>query len=288
MQQQVLPLSLRATAFLLSSLSKPLPGITARLFYRLYCTPPSRKLRPVQLEMRKTARVEQVSLTGYPFDNTPLRITTYRWGSAPRKVLLLHGWGGSPFDFRHMVTALHDSGYEVLTYDAPAHGDSSGKRTNLIQWMHVLQQLISREGPVHAVIGHSLGALNAALTMARKDTQVPRLVMMSSALNAPAFFQEAFDLFRIDAGVMPVLQRLIRDRLHEDLEEMNLFRYISRIKSDRILIAYDTNDQIAKAGEIDAFVQAYPGIHPLKISGEGHFRIMRDEAVIKGVLEFLQ
>jgi len=288
MQQQVLPFSLRMSAFVLSMLGKPFPGLTARVFYSMYSTPPKRKLRSTQLAVKDTALVEQVTCSRYPFDERPLRLTLYRWGSSGKKVWLLHGWGGSPFDFRHMIHALVAAGYEVIAFDAPAHGASQGKKTNLVQWMHVLEQLLQRSGEVHGVIGHSLGGLNAALTLVHKPVQVPRLVMVSAAVSAPVFFNETFRQFRIPQQVMPRVQQLITEKLRDNLQELDLFRHIGRIKAGRILMAYDENDHLVKQEQINTFLQQYPSIQSLKIKGEGHFRIMRNEAVISRVLAFLE
>ncbi|PSL46686.1 alpha/beta hydrolase family protein [Chitinophaga niastensis] len=287
MQQQVLPLSLRMAGVFLSAMSRPFPGITARLFYRLYCTPPARKLRATHEQLRDTAITHQLQVTSYPFDYTPLPIVTYKWGNTGPKVLLLHGWGGSPFDFKQLITTLLESGYQVVTYDGPAHGASGGKRTNLVQWMHVLEQVIKKEGPLHAIVGHSFGGLNAALTLSRKNVKVPRLVMLGIALSAPVFFNDAFRLFRIHPVVMPQLLTLIHKRLKEGLEELDLYRYINKIKADKIWIAYDTTDTLAPATDIIHFLEQYPAIESLKITGDGHFRIARHQAVLEGIMQFL-
>ncbi|MEI3797636.1 MULTISPECIES: alpha/beta hydrolase [unclassified Chitinophaga] len=287
MQHQVLPLSLRMTGAILSAMSRPFPVTTAKLFYRLYCTPPALKLRPVHQQFRDQAVLQHLQVTSYPFDNAPLKVTTYRWGTTGPKVLLLHGWGGSPLHFKQLISSMVAQGYQVVSYDGPAHGLSGGKRTNLVQWMHVLEQVMQQEGPLHAIVGHSFGGLNAALTLSRKNVHVPRLLMLSTALSAPVFFDEALRLFRIHPVVMPVLHQLIRQRLKEDLSEMDMHRYINNIKADKIWMAYDTTDTLAKATEIDDYLQQYPAIQSLRITGDGHFRIMRHEAVLQGILAVL-
>ena len=188
----------------------------------------------------------------------------------------------------HSSVGCVTAGYEVITFDAPAHGASQGKRTNLMQWMHILEQLLQRTGPVHAVIGHSLGGLNAALTLVHKPVRVPRLVMVSAAVSAPVFFNETFQLFSIPQQVMPKLQGIIMQRLRGDLQELDLFRHINQIKADQILVAYDENDHLVKQEQVNAFIQQYPSIESLRIKGEGHFRIMKDETVINKVLTFLE
>lgn len=288
MQQQVLPFSLRASAFVLSRLGKPFPGLTARMFFNMYSTPPKRKLRDSHLALKKTARMQRVDFSRYPFDDRRVTLTVYTWGASDKKILLLHGWGGSPFDFKHMIGALVTAGYEVITFDAPAHGTSGGKRTNLLQWMHIQEQLLQRTGPVHAVIGHSLGGLSAALTLVHKRVNIPRLVMVSAAVSAPVFFSETFRLFRMPQQVMPKLQQLIAQRLRGDLQELDLFRYTNKIKADSILVAYDENDHLVRKEQIDHFLQQNPSIQSLRIRGEGHFRIMKNEEVISRVLGFLE
>ncbi|KAA2243762.1 alpha/beta hydrolase [Chitinophaga agrisoli] len=287
MQSQVLPFSLRVSAFMLSRLGKPFPGLTARMFLSMYSTPPKRKLRDSHLAVREHAVLEKAAFSRYPFDDRPLTLSIYRWGQSDKKILLLHGWGGSPFDFRQMITALTAAGYEVITFDAPAHGASQGRKTNLIQWMHIIEQLLQRTGPVHAIIGHSLGGLSAALTLVHKKVRVPRLVMVSAAVSAPVFFGETFQIFGIPEKVMPKVQQLVIRRLKQDLLQLDLFQHIDQIKADHIMVAYDETDSIVREQQIDSFLQQYPAITPLKIKGEGHFRIMKDPRVIEGVLEFI-
>ncbi|HVI44336.1 MAG TPA: alpha/beta fold hydrolase [Chitinophaga sp.] len=287
MQQQVLPLSLKMTAALLSGMSRPFPELTARLFYRMYCTPPGQKMRPTHLQLKDAAQVRQLDVTSYAFDSRPVSITTYRWGKSDRKILVVHGWGGSPLHFKQLVQLLVSAGFEVVSYDAPAHGTSGGRRTNLVQWMHVFEQVMRQEGELYGVVAHSLGGLSAALALARMDLHVPRLVMVSSALSAPAIFDEAFRLFHIHPVVMPHLKGLIRERLQAEMEEMDLHLYINKIQAGRIFIAYDTTDQLVDSRQIDAYLEQAPDIKSLRITGEGHFRIMRQKAVLDGILSFL-
>ncbi|ASZ11737.1 alpha/beta hydrolase [Chitinophaga pendula] len=287
MQKDVLPFSLRMSSFFLSRLGYSFPGLTARVFLRLYSTPPGRKLRASQLAFGAQARQERWLVREYAFSERKVGIQGYRWGVSDRKVLLLHGWGGSPLDFRQMVGALVEGGYEVISYDGPAHGASGGKRSNLVQWMYVLQQVLEQVGPVDAIVGHSLGGLNAALTLARTDMKVSRLVMMGSSVSAPAFFNDAFQQYGIPQPVMPKVQALVRRRLRDDLARLDLFQYLEGIHADKILVVSDENDLLVKQQEVEAFLSVYPGIQAFHIKGEGHFRIMRNEAVIREVLAFL-
>ena len=54
------------------------------------------------------------------------------------------------------------------------------------------------------------------------------------------------------------------------------------------MVAYDENDHLVKQEQVSQFVQQYPAIQSLRINGEGHFRIMKNETVINSVLAFLE
>ena len=288
MEQFVLPMALRLSAFMLSNLGKAFPGLTARLFLSMYSRPPKRKLRESHLAVGRDAHSEQMNFSRYPFDERSIGVQIYRWGQSDKKVLLLHGWGGSPFDFKQMITTLVNAGYEVIGWDAPAHGASEGKETNVVQWMHALEQLLGRIGPVHAIVGHSLGGLSAALALVHKELQVPRLVMISAAVSAPEFFQETFQQFQIPNKVMPKVQDLVVKKLQSDLLQLDLFKHINKIKAKNILVIYDEHDGVVKKEQIDHFLKQSPSIQSLKIKGEGHFRIMRNDEVLKRVADFME
>jgi pimeloyl-ACP methyl ester carboxylesterase len=288
MQKQVLPWSLRMSGFLMSALGKPFPGLTARIFLRFYSTPPKRKFRPAQLLVKDSAVNGTVSYTQYPFNSELLTLATYKWGNGGKKVLLVHGWGGSPLDFKYMINALVEKGYEVLAFDMPAHGFSRGKRTNLVQWMHMLEQFITTHKDLYAVIGHSLGGLSAALALAMKQISVPKLVMIGSAVSTPAIFEDTFHQFNINSAVMPIVQQLIAQKLQSDIRQMDLHKHIGKIKAKEILVVYDENDVLARHQDITSFVEAYNNVQSFKIVGDGHFKIIKDPQVLNRILAFLQ
>jgi pimeloyl-ACP methyl ester carboxylesterase len=287
MQKKVLSFSLRASGWLLSNSGKVFPALTAKVFFRLYTTPPGRKPSGSQLKMKNRAVTGSIVSSQYAFDARPLEIATYRWGGPGKKVLLLHGWASSALGFEALTDALVRAGYEVISYDGPAHGSSGGRRTTLIQWMHILDQYLRQEGPVYAIVGHSIGALNAALTLARKEHPTPKLVLASPPLSAPAFFQDSFELFKIPPKVRSEVFGLVRTKYRDDLIGMDLQHYIGRIGAGQILLVYDERDEMVKHEELRVYSESYPGMQTFPVKGEGHFRILKNRAVIERILSFL-
>ncbi|MDP4149929.1 MAG: alpha/beta fold hydrolase [Bacteroidota bacterium] len=288
MQKKVLPFSLKASAWLISGLGSLFPGLAARIFFRLYGTPPKRRLRDAHLKARSKAVTRQDRFSKYSFDSTALKIDSYTWGDGRgRKVLIVHGWADTGLGFPGLTEGLARAGYTVVAIDNPAHGTSEGKRTNLVQWIHILDQVLNREQPIYAMIGHSVGALTSALTLARKGVHVPRLVLAGAPLSAAAFFQDTFELFGIRPRVIAAVYRLVETKLGDDLRTMSLDDCVGRMNTERILMVYDSSDQLVREGDVAAFLHRHPAIQAERIEGAGHFRILKDPVVIKAIISFL-
>jgi len=92
------------------------PGVAARVGARLWFAIP----RP---RVHEDAR--KFLATGDRFDARvkERRVAGWRWGNGPT-VILLHGWGGYAGQLSAFVEPLVRSGYQVIAFDAPSHGES--------------------------------------------------------------------------------------------------------------------------------------------------------------------
>ena len=55
------------------------------------------------------------------------------WGKGPT-VLLAHGWESRGTHWGAFVPPLVEAGFRAVAVDAPAHGDSPGRRANVLQY----------------------------------------------------------------------------------------------------------------------------------------------------------
>ena len=106
----------RIVRFALRVLSVVAPGVAARVGARLWFAIP----RP---RVHEDAR--KFLATGDRFDARvkERRVAGWRWGNGPT-VILLHGWGGYAGQLSAFVEPLVRSGYQVIAFDAPSHGES--------------------------------------------------------------------------------------------------------------------------------------------------------------------
>jgi pimeloyl-ACP methyl ester carboxylesterase len=274
--------------FALSVLGNISPRIAARTFIRFFSTPPRRAFRDHHLTLRKAAVETDTPLTTYAFSKEPINVKTYTWGQGDKKIILLHGWGGSALDFGQLVQTLVEHGYQVISFDQPAHGFSEGKSSNLVQWMHIIASFLQIEKSVYAIIGHSFGGLAATLTLAREKIHLSRLVIMASSISTPDIFNQAYDQFDLHPKVRNAVPGLIQDSLREDIHDLDINKQFDAVNVDRMLFVYDENDAVISPAVSENFLSQHPEIERFKINGDGHYRIIRDPQVLEKIVVFLQ
>ncbi|MBK8089534.1 MAG: alpha/beta fold hydrolase [Chitinophagaceae bacterium] len=111
------------------------------------------------------------------------QLVGYRWNHPqPKKALIIHGFSSTIKKFDHFVSPLLKKGYEVIAFDAPAHGESSGKTVNAFIYRDMIQAVYDKYGPVQSFIAHSFGGLALSLFMEEQKYQDhKKLVLIAPA-----------------------------------------------------------------------------------------------------------
>lgn len=263
------------------------PRMAAKTFLHFFSKPPKRAFRHYHLQLREAAKEKNIPLTAYAFSKQQISVKTYTWGNSGKKILLLHGWGGSALDFGHLVDILVGNGYQVISFDQPAHGFSTGKNSNLIQWMHVIRAFLEQHRDIYGIIGHSFGGLAATLTLAREQVHVSKLIIMAASISAPAIFDDAYDQMGLNKKVRKVIPGIVQETLKDDLSTMDMHQQFRSVKTDGVLFIYDENDEIIPPRQSAYFLQQHPEVEGFKIRGEGHYRIIRDKQVLNKIVDYL-
>lgn len=190
----------------LPAVGRVTPRLAGDLAYRLFfSTRPRMAVRAADAAAHEAARRGSILVRDIP-------VTTYTWGGGPRTVLLLHGWRGRASQFAPLVRELVAEGLRVVAFDAPAHGSSGGRRTDIRDWVEAAQELEHTHGPFSALIGHSFGGL-AALTVARTSGPVPAVAVVAGAAAPEAFLAQFAHDLRLD----PATAERLRTRFHRRL-----------------------------------------------------------------------
>lgn len=259
------------------------PTLAGRLAYKLWFTPPRFKL-----PAREKIALDSAKLTNHQIAKN--NIVTFSWGNedpdAPL-VLLVHGWSGRGTQLGSFVQPLIDAGYRVLSFDAPAHGKSSGKRTDLFEFADVILALQKHYGDMHAVITHSFGGPCIANAIQRgfKTSRIVSICPPATMKGLVEKFNAALHLPKRTSQKM--LQHIENAYSKNIWEEISMVNSIKGVTIPSLLI-HDTNDIDIPWQEGEAVARAWNDAKFIKTSGLGHRRILRDDLVIKTAVAYIQ
>lgn len=213
------------------------------------------------------------------------RIAGRAAGSGPA-VVLLHGWGESGASLGAFVAPLVDAGYRAVAVDAPAHGASSGHRTDGFEIAAALRGVCDSLGDVHAVVGHSMGAMTAAHA-ARDGLPVDALILLAPSVRLDHALDRYAELFSLPPKAVAGLKATIDRRYGEDVWEKLTATAAAAEVDLPALIVHDRDDPQVPLAHAEALHAAWRGSRLVTTEGLGHGRILRDPAVLGHVMSFL-
>ena len=206
-------------------------------------------------------------------------IATWREGEGP-VVLMVHGWSAQHADLAAFVTPLVGAGYQVVSIDLPAHGQSEGELASVPDMARALQAVAAAIGPIHGVIAHSVGCAATALAL-KKGMQALRVVLVAP----PARYAHFVRAFSQRAGIEPesLLSAL---RLRDiDVDSVDLPLMAPNLHA-RALVIHSKDDQVVPFANGQKIAAAWPGARPLECEALGHKRILSDPAVVAAAVSF--
>src|SRR6266498_1192750 len=191
-----------------------------------------------------------------PFDGGELAVTT--WGNNGPAVLLMHGWGGARTQMTGFVDPLLFAGYRVVAYDQPAHGESDGKMTNLLEIAPTMDLIAQREGNFQAIIAHSFGTLITSYALVDRNFPPPARLIYFGAFNQ---LLDSLPRFQVMAKLPDELMDGFREMLYENFGRDVLDSITNEILAPQIsipgLIFHDTSDNVTPVEDSQAIAKVW-------------------------------
>jgi len=206
----------------------------------------------------------------------------------PEKVLIVHGFESTSRNFGEYVRALLDKGYEVLAFDAPAHGTSGGKRITLPLYIKTIQAIVDRYGPVQAFLGHSFGGLALSLYLESRDHDPStRLVLIAPACEMTTAVNSFFRLLQLNEDVRSAFEDLAFETGGRPFDYYSVRRAMNQITAT-VLWVHDEEDKITPFRDVQPVRDdRHTHIRFLITRGLGHRKIYRDPEILRQVVAFL-
>ena len=214
----------------------------------------------------------------------------YLWKNDGPNVLLVHGWGADSSSMSGFVKPLLSLGFQVASFDAPAHGESSGNKTTMTRFVKAVGAAIKSLGDVQIIIGHSLGSI--ASVAAVKEADLSGSMKCMVLLAAPVSLTTVLERWAKNQHqhLPPTVTKEVYKRLHVQNGVPVSHWDISILGAGfdiPVLVLHDKNDPVVPYTEAEILLASLKNVRLEQTSGLGHSRLLSTASVKELVTTFI-
>ncbi len=256
------------------------PKKAASKAFTLFTTPFSRSKKEAP-PIFKQAKELSITVKG----NT---IRGFKWNKGgDKRILILHGFESSCKNFDAFVRALLKKNYEVLAFDAPAHGISGGKHITLPLYIEMIETIHYKFGGLQGIIAHSFGGLAATLfTEKIAENSSMKMVLIAPLTKTTAAIDSFFRFLQLGDGVRTEFEKILQTKSGYPADWFSMSRSLQHINGP-VLWIQDADDDITPLKDVTPIMeQHFPNIRFHITHGLGHKKVYRDAKVIQRATDF--
>jgi pimeloyl-ACP methyl ester carboxylesterase len=216
-----------------------------------------------------------------------IAVTT--WGDSGPSVLLMHGWGGARAQMTGFVAPLLSAGYRVVAYDQPAHGESTGTATNILEITPTMDLILQKEGTFHAIIAHSFGTLITSYALTNRNFPPPSRLVYFGAFNR---LLDSLPRFQVLANLPDEIINGMRNMIYENFGNDVLDAIVNEKMVQQMdiptLMFHDAADNVTLIDDSRAIARAWKKARLIETNGLGHRGALQSKEIHEQVLNFLK
>lgn len=276
-QSLKIPKAIIATGKFLQAIS---PKLAARFAARLFTTPIKHKTPRREHDMEQSSIKEMVFI-----EALQKHVMVYRYGTGERTILLVHGWSGRGTQLVKFAEVFAKAGYSILSFDAPAHGKSTGKTSIMPEFIATIFQLEKQFGPFEGAVGHSLGGMSL-LNAVKRGLKLNRFVTIGSGDVIQDIIDVFTDQMQLKRSTGILMRQQFERKNHEAMDEYSSWRAAREIDIP-VLVIHDHDDAEVP---VSCAVHIHENLKHGELmltSGLGHRKILGNPDVIKKTFRFI-
>jgi pimeloyl-ACP methyl ester carboxylesterase len=260
-----------------SALDRTAPRMAAAWAERLFFTP---------LRDRPSPRVRQLLASGrrLPVALGDLPIAAWTWGEGPA-VVLVHGWSSRGGHLGAFIPPLVAAGYKAVAFDAPAHGDTPGRTTTIVEMAGALRAVALAAGGAQALVAHSIGG--PVTTFALMQGLVVQRAVFLAPSSSPALYTQRFaESLRMKPERVRMLKERAERRVGLRFDELDVTAVAPRMTVP-LLVIHDRDDVEVPWTQGAAIAEAWPGARLVSERDLGHRRLLWHPRVVERAVDFI-
>lgn len=258
------------------------PYLCMRFAGYLWTKPLKYKIPKREIPIIKSSKISTVKIK-----EISKEIKLYRWKGKGPKILLVHGWSGRATSMYFIIEKLIENNYDVYSFDAPAHGNSSTSTSNIPEFIACIKELSSSIKSFNGIIGHSGGAFASIYYTSIYKNKLKKLVLISPFNSVYELFHGFFEQINVSKKVGDLMISFYSKKTGIMIDEDLSVHKFARLLKSETLIIHDENDKEISIQNSKLIKSNIKNIQTYFTKGLGHRRILRNESVTKKILDFL-
>ncbi len=234
-----------------------------------------------ELAMRNSAKKETIHIPGCKSD-----VQMYIYGYSKRKVLIVHGWAGRGTQLFQIADKVLENRMMVISFDAPAHGLSSGKRTNMMEFQETIREINKKYGPFDAAIGHSFGGMSLINAVA-DGLKIDKLVTIGADNSIPEIFKYSVSKLKLKPVIAEKMEDLFDQKYNAKLDSLSSEHKAAKINIPTLVI-HDSEDKFVNVSSAVSIRHSLENGELLMTNGLGHHKIFKNSFVIQRIIDYIK
>ncbi|GMN10875.1 alpha/beta fold hydrolase [Croceitalea sp. MTPC9] len=253
------------------------PKWTAKKAFDVFCTIRKGRVKPTQKEFLDAAKLSVETIGEH-------KVQTYNWPGNGETILLLHGWESNTFRWRNLIQKLNEKGYNIIAFDAPGHGYSSGNRLYVPLYAVSSRYIMEKHQPKY-IVAHSVGGMTTLYDhYINPKSSVEKIVTIGSPCEFSQFMEHYQSLLKFNDKVKKALNKELKEWLGFHFHEFSSARFVEN-NTKRGLLFHDLEDlQVPYEASVRVH-EHWKGSKLITTKGLGHS--MHQEEVNNQIVTFL-
>ncbi len=246
--------------------------------FDVFCIVRKGRIQPLQMPYLQKAKHTVETIHDHD-------IQTYRWEGKKNTVLLLHGWESNTFRWRNLIAKLQAADFDVIAFDGPGHGYSSGKKMHVPLYAACAQHMITTYRP-QCIVGHSVGGMTALYNEYKNpNSSIEKIVTIGSPSEFYDIMKHFQKLLNFNNRVLAAMDRFVQGRFGFTIKEFSTSEFV-KTNTKKGLLIHDELDAVAPFHASEQVHANWKGSTFIKTKGLGHS--MHQDEVNESIISFLE
>lgn len=251
---------------------------TAIKAFKVFCTIRLGKVLPKQRQFLNEAKYKRIQVADH-------EVQSYRWKGTGETVLLMHGWESNTFRWRNLIKKLQEHDFDVWAFDAPAHGNSTGKILHVPLYAEVTRYVLDTFKPDH-VVAHSVGGMTIHYThFLNQESSVKKIVTVGSPAEFEQFMDHYQGLLKFNNKVREAMNQRLKEWFGYYFNEFTSMRFAAK-NTKKGLLFHDEDDKQVPVEASKKVHANWKNSELIITKGLGHS--MHQDKVNDKIVSFLQ